>query len=114
MRLSVLYGVPIGWLQRNMTSQEFTELQAYEALTGPIGYERTDINAAIIAQTVANAHRRKRSRAFKIQDFIPEFKPRRTEPIGTKELKIKLKQALLIAKKKLESDKLRLQGKKRK
>lgn len=85
-----------------MSSREFLEWQAYEALTGPLGEERADIRSAIVAMTVANAHRSRKQRPFKIRDFIPEFKPIRLEPPSVKELKMKAKQALLAAKRNLE------------
>ena len=39
----------------------------------PFGNIRGDIQAAIIAQTVANVHRGRGQRSYKIQDFMPKF-----------------------------------------
>ncbi len=44
---------------------------AYNQLE-PIGEERADLRAGIIASTVANVHRGKR-KAFKASDFMPKF-----------------------------------------
>lgn len=49
---------------------------AYERVTGPLGPERADQHAAIIAATVANAMKGKKGRAFKPADFIPKWDQR--------------------------------------
>jgi hypothetical protein len=61
-----------------MSPKEFVYWQAYASME-PIGDQRRDLSAAIIAQTVANAMRAKRSggQGFKIADFLPNFTPRR-------------------------------------
>jgi hypothetical protein len=46
---------------------------AYERVTGPIGPERADRHAAIVAATVANAMRGKKGRTYKPEDFIPRW-----------------------------------------
>lgn len=50
-------------------SAEISEWIAYEAVTGPLGPERADIHAALIAQTVANTNRGK-GRPRKLSDFL--------------------------------------------
>lgn len=47
----------------------------YEQLYGPLGPERFDQLAALIASTTANAMRSKR-RAAKVADFVPKWGPR--------------------------------------
>lgn len=39
----------------------------------PIGPERADLRAALIAQTMANAWRGKNQRAYKLDDFVLKF-----------------------------------------
>lgn len=62
-----------------LTSREITEYQAYERVAGPLGPARTDVQAAIIAATVANANRGKGKPATPA-DFIPTWdrKPEQT------------------------------------
>ena len=57
---------------------EFRLWQAY-AMIEPFGAVRGDIRSAIIAQTVANVHRGRGQRSYKIQDFMPKFD--RAEPV---------------------------------
>ena len=52
--------------------REFQLWKAY-AMIEPFGNIRGDIQAAIIAQTVANVHRGRGQRSYKIQDFMPKF-----------------------------------------
>lgn len=54
-----------------MGSAELAEWMAYERIAGPLGGRRGDIQAAIVAATVANAQRPKGKRALKPQDFLP-------------------------------------------
>jgi hypothetical protein len=49
-----------------------TEWIAYEKITGPLGRRRQDIQAALIATTIANANRGK-GRKFKISDFLIQY-----------------------------------------
>jgi len=58
-----------------MSSVEFAEWLAFQRLEGPLGPERDDWRAAMIASVVANANRdRKRSaRAYEPRDFIPDW-----------------------------------------
>ncbi|MEU7617184.1 hypothetical protein AB0B27_13970 [Micromonospora rifamycinica] len=52
-----------------ITSRELTEWQVYEQLYGPLGGDRADHLAALIANTVANANRRRR-RPYPFDDFL--------------------------------------------
>lgn len=57
-----------------MSAHEFAEWIAYYSLE-PFGEERADLRAAIVACVIANANRdpKKRRRAFKLADFMPQF-----------------------------------------
>lgn len=54
------------------TSRELTEWMAFISLE-PIGYTRGDLQAGIIASTIANVNRKKGTKPFKPQDFMPQF-----------------------------------------
>jgi hypothetical protein len=76
--------------QQEIDSSEFLEWMVYESME-PGEPIRGDYQAAMIACTIANANRTKKTREFKLKDFLLKFiKPRanRTEP---QELKHKLK-----------------------
>ncbi len=63
-----------------MTSREITEWIAYDSLE-PVGALRGDVQAALVAATVANCHRASKSKPFRIADFLP-FRSRRDERRG--------------------------------
>lgn len=63
----------VGELLRRIDSRELTAWAAYERVAGPLGPERLDILAAIIAATIANANRTKKGKAFKPADFMPNW-----------------------------------------
>lgn len=70
----------VGQLLATTSAQELTDWAAYEQLTGPLDLRnRGDLQAAIIASTVANAMRSK-GRAFKPKDFLPDWAPKQREP----------------------------------
>ena len=50
----------------------------------PFGDERSDLQAGIIASTIANVHRGKNTSAFKPEDFMPYSK---REPISDEAIK---------------------------
>jgi hypothetical protein len=52
---------------------ELTEWQAFERLNGPLGGERDDLHAALIAATVVNALSGKKGRRAKVADFLPKW-----------------------------------------
>lgn len=54
------------------TSRELTEWAAFLQLE-PHGEDRADLRAGIVASTIANANRKKGTRAFKPSDFMPKF-----------------------------------------
>lgn len=69
----------VGQLLTCVSSTELTEWIAYEKVAGPLGPARNDIQAAIIACTIANANAG-RGRKSKVEDFIPEWdgRPKQT------------------------------------
>ncbi len=54
------------------SSHELTEWMAYLSLE-PVGEERADLRSGIVASVVANANRKKGTRPFKAEDFMPKF-----------------------------------------
>jgi hypothetical protein len=53
----------------------------------PFGEERADLRAGIIASTVANCLARQKGRpAFRVEDFMPKFRPRAVEQKTPEEL----------------------------
>lgn len=55
-----------------LDSRELSEWMAFD-LVDPIGGRRGDIQAAVVASTLANVWRGKETNAFEIGDFIPDF-----------------------------------------
>lgn len=75
-----------------MSSAEFAEWIAFDRLS-PIGPERADLRAGIIASTVANVQRGKSDRALSVQDFMPTF----DRAAETDDAKMKAQQAAFRA-----------------
>lgn len=68
-------------LLASMSASELAEWMAYEEITGPLGPERGDIHAGIIASTIANVNRKKGKRPYKPQEFMPTWdRPRANTP----------------------------------
>lgn len=67
-------GIPVGELQRRVTSLEFAEYWAFAQLE-PFGPEREDLRAGIVASTVANAYRdrKKHPKPYGPEEFMPRF-----------------------------------------
>jgi hypothetical protein len=61
----------VGEMLHRMTSSELAEWQVYERLYGPVGQERDDQLAALVAATIANAMSGKKGKRHKIRDFLP-------------------------------------------
>lgn len=57
-----------------MSSHEFSEWIAF-ASNEPLGNARSDLQAAIVASTIANVNRGKKGKTFKPIDFIAKFWP---------------------------------------
>ncbi|MFW6034562.1 MAG: phage tail assembly protein T [bacterium] len=63
-----------------ISSRELAEWMAYERAFGPLGGERGDYQAALVAQTVANANRGKKQRVRKLSDFLLRWSRQRQSP----------------------------------
>lgn len=62
--------MPVRTLLQSMTSAEFAEWMAYDSID-PIGDDRGDLQAGVIASTVASVHRKEGSKPFVPRDFMP-------------------------------------------
>ena len=63
-----------------MSAREFLYWQIFATLE-PIGAERGDVQAAIIAQTIANRHRSpEHENPYKLSDFMLDYTPREPVP----------------------------------
>jgi len=64
-------------LQQRMSSAEFEDWLAYNQVS-PIGPERLDHLAALVAATVANANpfRKKGSKSVAVAAFVPQWAPK--------------------------------------
>ena len=61
-----------------LTAEQWGEWQAFIQIHGPVGEERADIRAALIASTVANVFRGKRDKVITLKDCLLEWdKPTR-------------------------------------
>ena len=76
-RLALALGKTVNELLDNMTSWEYSEWQAFDAIE-PIGAWRMDYNFGMLCALNANMNRSKGSKAFSAQDFMP-FLPQPTE-----------------------------------
>lgn len=74
--------------QARISSQEFVEWQAYARLD-PFGSERGDVQAAVVAQTVANANRGPKTPAYKLEDFVLKFD--QPDALSPEDLRAKVK-----------------------
>ena len=71
--MTLALGLPsVAYAQTQISSREFAEWLAYDRIA-PLGPERADWRAALIAATVANAFRGRARRAYKVEDFMPRF-----------------------------------------
>jgi hypothetical protein len=69
-RLALAMGLPVRELLARIGSDELTEWMAFYPLE-PFGDFRADLRSAIVASTLANAHRSKEGRPFTPEDFMP-------------------------------------------
>lgn len=70
----------VGELLARISSRELSEWAAFERVEGPLGGTRGDVQAAVVAATVANANRPKNKSAAKVTDFLPDWGQRRDTP----------------------------------
>lgn len=68
-RLALALGMTVEELGERMSGRELSEWVAFDRIS-PIGDERADLRAGIVASVVANAHRTK-GEPFKPADFMP-------------------------------------------
>ncbi|HET8684973.1 MAG TPA: hypothetical protein VFM54_24335 [Micromonosporaceae bacterium] len=71
-RLALALGCTVRELLARIDSRELTEWLVYEQLYGPLGPDRDDQLAALVAATVANALR-SRGPAQKVSAFVPRW-----------------------------------------
>lgn len=69
--------MPVAEVLLRFSSAEITEWMAYDRID-PFGGFRGDVQAAVIASTIANVHRGRNSPVRKIEDFLP-FQPRKKQ-----------------------------------
>lgn len=55
-----------------ISSRELTEWMAFDQVE-PIGGRRGDLQAGVVAATVANVNRAKGSREYRVTDFVPVY-----------------------------------------
>ena len=61
---------------KDLTIYQLHEWMAYD-LIEPFGEWRADLRQAISSMIIANVNRSKKSRAYKVKDFMPFEKPRK-------------------------------------
>jgi hypothetical protein len=71
--LALALGMTVREMLGKLDSRELTEWMALDGMD-PIGQERDDLRAGIVASVVANCHSTKGR--FKPSDFVPKFGPR--------------------------------------
>ncbi len=83
-RLALALGCPNpDAMLAQMPYRVFQEWKTYYQYD-PFGGERGDINAATIAATIANVNRTKKTKRFKVRDFVPRYGPK--EPLTGEEM----------------------------
>lgn len=66
--------MPVRELLARVGADELTEWAAYEELVGPLDLgRRGDVQAGIVAATIANVNRGKRARRYKPEEFVPNY-----------------------------------------
>lgn len=73
-------GCSVAELLERFSSTELTEWMAYENVYGPIGPARADLQAGVVASTIANVNRGKRGKSYAPSDFVIQWdgKPAQT------------------------------------
>ena len=56
-----------------ISSRELTEWMRYERVCGPLGAERDNLHAGLVAAAIYNVNRERGRKAFRPQDFLFEF-----------------------------------------
>lgn len=64
--------MPVGELLSRISSRELSEWMAYFEIE-PFGADAYYLGHAIVAKTVADSNRKKGSKPYKVEDFMPKF-----------------------------------------
>ncbi len=76
-------GCTVTEIEQQMGSRELTEWMAFDRIN-PIDSDlRNEMMGSIVASTVANCHRGKNTRPFKVSDFMPtwDVKQKKTDSL---------------------------------
>lgn len=79
-------GKSVADLRESMSSDEISYWKAYEQLTGPLGQERDDVLAALVAERVTSMLAGDKSKKVDVKDFIPQWGGKSTSNSSTGEL----------------------------
>jgi len=71
-QLAEIMGIPVGILQRQISSREFTEWVAYYSLE-PTPIQRSDVQTALICQTIQASTAGRKGRKPQLKDFLLKF-----------------------------------------
>ncbi|MEV0843607.1 hypothetical protein AB0I55_29190 [Actinocatenispora sera] len=71
-RLAAHLGMTVAELLARISSRELAEWRAYEAVAGPLDGPRADVLAALIASTIANVNRGRRT-PYTAAQFVPRW-----------------------------------------
>jgi hypothetical protein len=88
--LALALGMSVARAQREISAREFAEWMAYDRID-PIGRDRDDWRAVFLAAMLANIHRPKNKRPYRLKDFWPRWDT--TDP-DEEELARKIKAAM--------------------
>lgn len=80
MKLSLQTGRLPNELLSELNSRDISEFMAYDDIE-PFGEQRADLRSAIVAATVANSQRTRRSRSAKPVEFMPFVEKQRKNPM---------------------------------
>jgi hypothetical protein len=80
-------------LRENLDSREFTQWRAFHRVY-PIGEERGDLRAGIIAATIVNMHRDRNSDRAKPSDYMWQYQPEAARPQTDEEIETALDAAM--------------------
>lgn len=78
-RLALALGMTVEELGVRMSAKELAEWIGFDRLS-PIGDERGDLRAGIVASTIANCHRGRGTQPFRASDFMPFAEQQKESP----------------------------------
>lgn len=81
--LALALGSTVAELKTRMGHAEFVEWQTFYQVE-PFGHARSDIQTALLASLLANAHRdtKKRPKPYGLRDFTPDYWQQRVDDKG--------------------------------